>query len=250
MTDKDNSPVALITGSVSGIGKAIATLLAKEGYRVIIHSRTSENAGKLLAEELVSAKYIQADLSKEEDRIRLIEMAVKLWGRLDILINNAGLSGIIPHADMKAASSKIWHELYEVNVVAPFHLIAEAEQALKQSRQETGRPSCVINISSHAGVRPKGASIPYAATKAALNHVTKLLAVSLAPDIRVNAIAPGLVKTPMTEAWTDAHKLWNDRAPMKRPALPEDIAQAAMLLIRSDYITGEILLSDGGLNLT
>jgi NAD(P)-dependent dehydrogenase (short-subunit alcohol dehydrogenase family) len=99
-------------------------------------------------------------------------------------------------------------------------------------------------------VRPKGASIPYAASKAALNHVTRLLALSLAPEIRVNAVAPGLVDTPLTADWTDAQRVWKERSPMRRAASPEDIAQAVAMLVASDYLTGEILLSDGGLNLT
>jgi NAD(P)-dependent dehydrogenase (short-subunit alcohol dehydrogenase family) len=108
----------------------------------------------------------------------------------------------------------------------------------------------VVNVSSHAGVRPKGASIPYAASKAALNHVTRLLALSLAPEIRVNAVAPGLVDTPLTADWTGAQQLWKDRSPMRRAATPDDIAQAVAMLVASDYLTGEILLADGGLNLT
>ena len=107
-----------------------------------------------------------------------------------------------------------------------------------------------MNISSHAGVRPKGASIPYAVSKAALNHMTRLLAVTLGPEIRVNAVAPGLVDTPMTAEWTGAQELWRTRAPMRRAASPDDIAKAVVLLVESDYLTGEILLSDGGLNLT
>ncbi|HQZ57876.1 MAG TPA: SDR family oxidoreductase, partial [Ottowia sp.] len=109
---------------------------------------------------------------------------------------------------------------------------------------------CVVNVSSHAGVRPKGASIPYAASKAALNHMTRLLALSLAPRIRVNAVAPGLVDTPLTADWTAAQQLWRERAPMRRAAQPEDVAQAVALLAASNYMTGEILLLDGGLNLT
>ena len=205
--------------------------------------------GQALTDELVTATYIQADLTRPPDRSRLIREAAAHWGRLDVLVNNAGQSAVIPHADLQAATSDIWHDLYELNVVAPFHLIAEAEPALRKAARP-GRPASIVNISSHAGIRPKGASIPYAATKAALNHVTRLLAVSLAPDIRVNAVAPGLVDTPMTATWTAAQALWRDRAPMRRPATPADIAQAVTLLIQSDYLTGEILLADGGLNLT
>lgn len=149
-----------------------------------------------------------------------------------------------------AISPEVWHEMHEVNVVAPFRLVAEAQAALSASAAARGRPGCVVNVSSHAGVRPKGASIPYAAAKAALNHVTRLLAVTLAPDIRVNAVAPGLVDTPLTQDWTQAQQLWRERAPMRRAASPDDIAQAVAWLAQSDYLTGEILLSDGGLNLT
>lgn len=242
-------PVALVTGSTSGIGEGIARRLVADGYRVVLHSRSSAATGQALAQELGNAVYVQADLAVEEDRVRLIAQAVAAWGRLDVLVNNAGISHVIPHADLSAATPEIWHALYEVNVVAPFRLVAAAESALRASAAG-GRPACVINVSSHAGVRPKGASIPYAATKAALNHVTRLQALALAPSIRVNAVAPGLVDTPLTADWTAAQDLWRERSPMRRAASPQDIAQAVSLLVASDYLTGEVLLSDGGLNLT
>jgi NAD(P)-dependent dehydrogenase (short-subunit alcohol dehydrogenase family) len=247
----EDRPVALVTGSTSGIGEAVARRLVREGYRLVLHSRSSVDRGQALAVELGSARYIQADLARQDERTRLIREAVDSWRRLDVLVNNAGVSAVIPHADLHAATSALWHELYEVNVVAPFHLIAEAEPALREAtRQGRAARASVVNISSHAGVRPKGASIPYAASKAALNQMTRLLALSLAPDIRVNAVAPGLVDTPMTAGWTATQDLWRTRAPMRRAARPEDIAQAVMMLVQSDYLTGEILLSDGGLNLT
>jgi len=242
-------PVALVTGSTSGIGAAIARRLSNDGFCVVLHSRGSVQTGQALARELGSAVYVQADLAIDDDRVRLVREAIGAWGRLDVLVNNAGISGVIPHADLAAATPAIWQELHEVNVVAPFRLVAEAEAALREAAKN-GRPACVVNVSSHAGVRPKGASIPYAATKAALNHVTRLLALSLAPDIRVNAVAPGLVDTPLTADWTQAQQLWKDKAPMRRAASPEDIAQAVAMLVASDYLTGEILMLDGGLNLT
>lgn len=246
---KTSLPVALVTGSTSGIGAAIARRLSMDGYAIVLHSRSSVEAGHALASELGSATYVQADLADDADRVKLIREAIAVWGQLDVLVNNAGISRVIPHADLAAATPDVWHELHEVNVVAPFRLVAEAEAALREAATR-GRPGCVVNVSSHAGVRPKGASTPYAASKAALNHVTRLLAVSLAPDIRVNAVAPGLVDTPLTADWTQAQQLWKERAPMRRAASPEDIAQAVSLLVASDYLTGEILLSDGGLNLT
>ena len=243
------SPVALVTGSTSGIGAAIARRLSSEGYAVVLHSRSSAETGRALAAELGKATYIQADLADDADRIRLVREAISWGGQLDVLVNNAGISRVIPHADLMAASPAVWNELHEVNVVAPFRLVAEAETALRDASRR-GRPGCVVNVSSHAGVRPKGASIPYAASKAALNHVTRLLAVSLAPDIRVNAVAPGLVDTPLTADWTAAQQFWRERSPMRRAASPEDVAQIVAMLVASDYLTGEILLSDGGLNLT
>ena len=243
------APVALVTGSTSGIGEGIARRLVADGYRVVVHSRSSASIGQALARELGNAVYVQADVAVEAERVRLVNEAVAAWGRLDVLVNNAGISQVIAHADLAAATPDIWHALYEVNVVAPFRLVAAAEAALRASAVG-GKPACVVNVSSHAGVRPKGASIPYAASKAALNHVTRLLALNLAPDIRVNAVAPGLVDTPLTADWTEAQQLWQTRAPMRRAASPADIAQAVSLLVASDYVTGEILLCDGGLNLS
>ncbi len=150
-------PVALVTGSTSGIGAAIARRLSNEGYAVVLHSRSSAEAGHALATELGNAIYVQADLAEDADRIRLVREAVSRWDRLDVLVNNAGISRVIPHADLLAASPAIWHELHEVNVVAPFRLVAEAATALRAAATR-GRPACVVNISSHAGVRPKGAS--------------------------------------------------------------------------------------------
>ena len=241
--------VALVTGSTSGIGLAIARRLSQDGFAVVVHSRSSIEAGKALAQELGNAAYVQADLAIDADRVRLVKESIAKWDRLDVIVNNAGISCVIPHNDMQAATPDIWRELHEVNVIAPFRIVAEAEPALRASALR-GIPACVINVSSHAGVRPKGASIPYAATKAALNHVTRLLAVSLAPDIRVNAVAPGLVDTLLTSDWTQAQTLWRERSPMQRAAQPEDIAHAVSMLIDSSYLTGGVLLLDGGLNLT
>ncbi len=241
--------VALITGSTSGIGKAIALQLAKDGFKVVFHSRSSVTEGEKLASAVPGAIYIQADLSDQAQTKRLVPDVLSRCGRLDVLVNNAGVNAVIPHGLLKEATPEIWRNLYEVNVIAPWTLIAESEQALRSASTKEC-PSCIINISSHAGVRPKGASIPYAASKSALNHMTQLLALSLSPEIRVNTIAPGLVDTPMTEGWIEAHKLWREKSPMKRGAKPGEIAHIASMLVSSSYLTGEIILSDGGLNLT
>ena len=242
-------PVALVTGSTSGIGRAIAERLAAEGFAVALHSRQSAAAGAAMARELDGASYTQADLSDEAAARALIAEVAARHGRLDVLVNNAGISETVPHGDLKAATPALWQRLYQVNVIAPWLLIAEAEPRLRQAAAAGTNPS-ILNISSHAGVRPKGASIPYSASKAALNQMTRMLALTLGPAIRVNAIAPGLVDTPLTASWTAARALWRERSPMRRGARPDDIADVAAMLIRSSYLTGEVVLADGGLNLT
>lgn len=241
--------VALVTGSTSGIGAAIARRLAHDGYIVALHSRSSAEVGRAMVQELKKASYHQADLGDEMAARGLIASVLEAHGRLDVLVNNAGLSIRIPHTDLKAATPSLWRQMLDVNLIAPFVLVAEAEAALRES-SERGRPASIVNIGTHAGSRPKGSSIPYAASKAALHHVTKLLALSLGPAIRVNAVAPGLVETPMTANWPDMLEAWKVKSPMKRPAKPEDIADLVAALCANDYVTGEIVIADGGLNLT
>ncbi|NNN29860.1 SDR family oxidoreductase [Streptomyces sp. S3(2020)] len=243
--EQTDRPVALVTGSTSGIGETVARRLAADGMRVVVHSRHSAEAGRALAAEL-DGTYLRADLAVEDEARALVEETLGHHGRLDVLVNNAGISRPIPHHDLAAATPADWRQLLEVNLIAPWVLCTAALPALRRS--PTG--GCVVNITSHAGVRPKGSSVPYAASKAALNHVTRLLAAALAPDVRVNAIAPGLVDTPMTKDWTHAHEVWRDRAPMGRPAQPSDVAGLVASVIASTYLTGEVIVLDGGLNLT
>jgi NAD(P)-dependent dehydrogenase (short-subunit alcohol dehydrogenase family) len=241
--------VALVTGSTSGIGAATARRLARDGYKVALHSRSSADVGKRMAGELAGASYHQADLADEQATRELVAGVLGHHGRLDVLVNNAGQSARIPHADLKAATPAVWRRMLDVNLIAPFVLVTEAEAALRKSA-EGGRPACIVNIGTHAGVRPKGASIPYATAKAGLHHVTRLLALALGPAIRVNCVAPGLVETPMGANWPEATELWNTRSAMRRPAKPEDIADLVAALVANDYVTGEIVIADGGLNLT
>ncbi|MER5479696.1 SDR family oxidoreductase [Streptomyces sp. NPDC002734] len=243
--DEADRPVALVTGSTSGIGEAVARRLAADGMRVVVHSRSSAEAGRALAAEL-GGEYVRADLEVEEEARGLVATALARCGRLDVLVNNAGISWPIPHDDLAAASPADWRRLMEVNLIAPWVLCTEALPALR----EAPAGGSVVNITSHAGVRPKGSSVPYAASKAALNHVTRLLAAALGPQVRVNAVAPGLVDTPMTRDWAQAHELWRERAPMRRPAGPEDVAALVASVIDNAYLTGEVIVLDGGLNLT
>jgi NAD(P)-dependent dehydrogenase (short-subunit alcohol dehydrogenase family) len=231
-----------VTGSASGIGAATARRLAADGMTVVVHSRSSQAAGTALATE-IGGTYQQADLADDAAAAGLVPRVLAEHGRLDVLVNNAGISWPVPHADLTALTAADWRRLLDVNLIAPWLLCTAALPALRESS------GCVVNVTSHAGVRPKGSSIGYAASKAALNHVTRLLAAALGPDVRVNAVAPGLVDTPLTAGWTDAHALWNTSSPMRRPAQPSDVAALISAVIGNSYLTGEVIVLDGGLNL-
>lgn len=236
-------PVALVTGSSSGIGAEVARRLSADGYAVVVTSRSSVEAGQAVAAE-IGGSYLQADVADETQARGLVDAVLAQHGRLDVLVNNAGTTQVIPHADLAAATPEIWRRLYDVNVVAPFVLVTAAEQALRAAA-----PGCVVNVSSLAGVRPTGSSIPYAASKAAFNHQTVLLAKALGPDIRVNAVAPGLVDTPWTQDWDDIRAFVHAVAPLRRSAAPADVAEVVMGLVRSTYVTGQVVVVDGGLGL-
>ncbi|MBT2504415.1 SDR family oxidoreductase [Streptomyces sp. ISL-98] len=236
--------VALVTGSSSGIGAAVARRLTEAGVRVVVNSAHSVEAGQALAAELPGARYIQANVAVEEDAKRLVAEAAAAYGRLDILVNSAGITRFIPHDDLDAASPDVWRDIFDVNVVGVWQTITAAAPHLRASGA-----GCVVNVSSQAGVRPGGSSIPYAVSKAAVNHMTKLLAKTLGPEVRVNAVAPGMIDTPWFDGLDGADKAMEAVAgsvPLGRVGRPEDIAEAVHDLTRAAYITGEVLLVDGG----
>jgi ketoreductase RED2 len=236
--------VALVTGSSSGIGAAIARAVAAEGALVIVNSRSSVAEGRAVAES-IHGTYRQADVAVPEQARRLVEQVVEDHGRLDILVNNAGTTRLIPHADLDAATPEIWSEIYAANVIAPFVLTTAAAPHLRQAPGS----GVIINIGSLAGIRTLGSSIPYAASKAALHHQTRLLAGVLGPEIRVNAVAPGLVDTPWTADWHEARAGIKALSPMKQVATPEDVAPLVVAQITSPLVTGEVWVVDAGVGL-
>jgi ketoreductase RED2 len=236
--------VALVTGSSSGIGEAVARSLAAEGARVVVNSTRSVEAGERVAGELPDATYVQADVADEAAARRLVDATVERYGRLDVLVNNAGTTAVIPHHDLESATPDVWRRIFDVNVIGTWQLTVAALPHLRA----TGAGS-VVNITSLAGVRQTGSSIPYAASKAALNHMTRLLANVVGPEVRVNAVAPGLVDTPWTADWDTVREVVRSSAPLQRTATPEDIAQMVLALVVSAYTTGAVVVVDGGLGL-
>jgi len=236
--------VAIVTGSTSGIGEAIARRLAGLGATVVVNSARSVEAGHRLADELgADTMYVQADIGDRDACRRLVDETLARHGRLDILVNNAGWTRPVDHADLDALDDETFERTFRVNVTGTWSLTRAAMKHLK-----AGDAGQVLNVTSVAGLRPVGSSVAYAMSKAALNHMTQLLAKACAP-VRVNAIAPGLVATPWTRDWQAQHEAVRTMAPLRRSATPEDCAEAALGLLRSRYVTGEILVVDGGLTL-
>ncbi|MFE9466528.1 SDR family NAD(P)-dependent oxidoreductase [Streptomyces virginiae] len=237
-------PVALVTGSSSGIGAAVARRLSDEGMAVVVNAARSADAGRRLAESLPDARFVQADISDEEQVRRLLNEVAGEYGALDLLVNNAGVTRGIPHQDLEAATGEVWRTILGVNVVGTWQTTVAAMPLLRASGA-----GHVVNISSVAGVRPAGSSIPYAVSKAAVNHMTRLLAAAVGPEVRVNAIAPGLVDTPWTETFTEIRERVREAVPLRRTGTPEDIAELVVGLHRAAYTTGEVVLADGGAHL-
>ncbi len=236
--------VALVTGSSSGIGAAVATTLAERGASVVVNSASSVAAGQHLAADLPDATYVQADVSDPTSAERLVAAAVGRYGRLDILVNNAGTTAVIPHHDLDAATNEIWERILRVNVLGTWNVTKAAVPHLRAAGD-----GVVLNITSVAGVRPVGSSIPYAVSKAALNHLTALLANVLGPEIRVHAVAPGLIDTPWTTDWDALRETVREAAPLRRTGSPQDVADACVALIDARYATGQVLVVDGGMAL-
>jgi ketoreductase RED2 len=150
---------------------------------------------------------------------------------------------VIPHRDLEAATLDVWREIFEVNVFGTWSLSVAAMEALRATK------GSIVNVSSVAGVRPTGSSIPYAASKAALNHITALMAKVVGPDVRVNAVAPGLIDTPWTKDWDVVRGFVQSVAPLQRSGTPDDVADVIVSLATSPYVTGQVVTVDGGLSL-
>lgn len=244
---------AIVTGGGTGIGAAVVRRLAARGVRCVINYANSRDAAEALAAELGNGSIaVQADIADDAQCRALAAAATEAFGRIDLLVNNAGKTKFANHEDLEALSVDDFLDIYRLNTVAPFQMIRACAPAMR-----AGPASAVVNIASVAGVFGNGSSVAYAASKGALATMTKSLARVLAPAIRVNAVAPGYVGTGwfserMTpEAFDKFEAFIASQTPMQMAAHAEDIAGPIVNLLDpvSRVIIGEVVLLDAGAHL-
>lgn len=251
---------AIITGSASGLGAATAAMLAKDGARIVINYSSSQKEAEETADLCRSAGgdvvVVQGDVSRDED-CRKLAAAAEPWGRLDILINNAGVTKHVPHGDLDGLSSEDFQRLFGVNTIGPFQMVRATRPLLEAAARETGRASSVVNVSSVAGISGIGSSVAYAASKGALNTITHSLARALAPLIRVNTVCPGYIDTPWftkgrgVEGAAKVRDAVVAKVPLKRASTAQDVANLVYFLAtpQSSNMTGEVMRLDAGAHL-
>ncbi|HXU25100.1 MAG TPA: glucose 1-dehydrogenase [Tepidiformaceae bacterium] len=250
-----NGGVAIVTGSATGVGAAAAKMLAAKGCNVVINYTKSESEARATQADCEAlgahTLLVQADVSIDADCRRMAAAAFDEWGRIDALINNAGTTQFVNHANLDGLSAEDFQRIYAVNVVGPFQMT----RAVVPHMKAAGR-GAIVNVSSIAGVMGVGSSIAYTASKGALNTMTLSLARALGPEIRVNTICPGFIqgrwlRGGMGDEMYEAAKAQQERStPLHRAGTPEDMAQAAVWFVEgADLITGEILIVDAGAHL-
>jgi 3-oxoacyl-[acyl-carrier protein] reductase len=240
--------VAVVTGAGTGMGRAIVELFARQGARVVVNYASSRDAAVHVVEAIQAeggtAIAVGADVSKQAEAAELMAAAEREYGRIDYLINNAGWSTRIPHAQLGDLTDEIWDHTLNVNLRGVFYCVRAAVPFLKQHAG-----SSIVNVSSVASISGQGSSIAYAASKAGVVTMTKSLARALAPGIRVNVVLPGFVRTRFAgwpkESFDAAEKI----TPLRQLAGVEDVAEAALFLAAvAKSTTGESLVVDGGMS--
>lgn len=237
--------VAVVTGGGTGIGRAVSELLAERGCAVaVVYSRSAAEAEATVAairgrgQEAIA---LQADIADDAQVRRAMADIVARLGDIDYLVNNAGITRQLPFADLEAIGDDVWDELFAVNVRGTFHCCRAAAPSL---RQRAG--SAIVNVGSIAGETGYGSSLPYAASKAALHGMSKSLARALAPEIRVNCIAPGAVETRWWAGNEEKMHQLSGHLPLQRISTTDDIAESIWLLLTARSITGQILKAENG----
>ncbi len=242
---------AVITGGGTGVGRATALKLAEQGCSVVVNYSRSKDEALATAAEIeargVKGLAIQADVARDEDCRRLIETATGELGRLDVLVQSAGVTSFIPHPNLDDVKDEDWDRLMAVNVKGIFQCARAARAPM-----EAAGAGAIVNVSSVAGIAGVGSSIPYCATKAAVNSLTVTLARVLAPKIRVNAVAPGFITGRwlaggLGDAYDVVKKAMEGKAPLQRVCDPEDVADAILAFVTgSELLTGQVLPVEGG----
>jgi len=245
--------VAIVTGGGTGIGRATSVRLAKSGAKaVVVNFSRSASEAESTAEELRSvgseAVPYRADVADESMVKAMVASTVERFGRLDVLVNNAGTTHFIPHPDLDALTDEVWNDILSVNLKGTFFCCRAAAPELKK----TG--GAIVNVASIAAHRASGSSIAYAVSKAGVVQMTRALALALAPDVRVNSVSPGLVSSRWfsrsfgEDAAAAQEEVFAKATPLRKIATPDDVAQAVIALLENDLITGQDLVIDGGKN--
>jgi 3-oxoacyl-[acyl-carrier protein] reductase len=246
--------VALVTGSATGVGAATAQILAARGYDLVVnYSRSQAEAEATQAACRAAGAdtlLLRGDVSQDADCRALAAAALERWGRIDALVNNAGVSVFGADAAWDALDAEAFQRIYAVNTIGTFQMVRACLPALKAAH------GCIVNVSSIAGALGIGSSVPYIASKGAMNAITLHLARSLAPEIRVNAVCPGLITSRWfvdgigQEGFDRIKASVEKTAPLGRASTPEDVAEAIVWLVDgARTTTGELLLLDGGMHL-
>jgi 3-oxoacyl-[acyl-carrier protein] reductase len=247
-------PAALVTGAATGIGRAAAVALAEAGYDVAINYSRSESAARETAAvaQAKGAKTLlfKCDVSDDGSVRKMLAAVGQEFGRLDALVNNAGITSNVKPGDFEAMTAEEWDRVFAVNVRGMFQVTRAAAPLLKAAH------GSVVNTASIVGLRPGPQPLPYAASKAAVVSLTKLLALNLAPDVRVNAVAPGWMegdwmKRMLMDRYDDLMARRAKSTPMRRCATAEDVAEVIVSLITGNrFVNGEIIVIDGGFSAT
>jgi 3-oxoacyl-[acyl-carrier protein] reductase len=247
--------VALITGSGTGVGAATALLLAQRGYDILINYSRSEAEAQACAAACRAAGadtlVVRGDVAQDEDCRGMAAAAVARWGRIDALVNNAGITSFAGSANWEALDVQTFQSIYGVNVIGAFQMVRACAPHLKKSGQ-----GALVNVSSIAGALGIGSSVAYIASKGALNSLTLHLARVLAPEVRVNAVCPGLITTRWfvdgvgMQNYEKLKAQYEQTTPLGRACTADDVAEAVVWLVDgAKTITGELVLLDSGMHL-
>ena len=241
--------VALVTGSSTGVGRACAVKFATQGFNVVVNypgadREEAEETVRLVKEQGQEALLVKCDVSSNKQVVTMIAEVEQSFGRLDVVVNAAGFTNFVEHADLDGMTEEKWDAILSVNTKGPFFVIRAATRLLKQHPT-----SAVVNVSSVAGISGAGSSIAYCASKGALNTLTKSLARALAPNILVNAVCPGPIDSRWLREGMTEEAIAERVASFPIPKLskPEDIADTVYYLANGTTMTtGQLLIVDGG----